>query len=87
VSVRRGLPAAVVDRIGGLDPAAVEAVLAEWAMEARDADELHDLLLDVGALPEAVGRERGFADLFEGLVASRRAARLEGEPMLWVFAA
>jgi ATP-dependent Lhr-like helicase len=86
VSVRRGLPAAVVDRIGGLDPAAVESVLAESAMEARDADELHDLLLDVGALPEATGRERGFADLFETLVASRRAARLQGDAVLWVAA-
>ncbi|HXJ22560.1 MAG TPA: DEAD/DEAH box helicase [Polyangia bacterium] len=84
VSVRRGLPAAVVERIGGLDPAAVESVLAESAMEARDADELHDLLLDVGGLPEPIGRERGFGDLFDQLVASRRAARLHGAPVLWV---
>ncbi|HVY39434.1 MAG TPA: DEAD/DEAH box helicase [Polyangia bacterium] len=86
VSVRRGLPAAVVERIGGLDPAAVASVLEESAMDARDADELHDLLLDLGALPEALGRERGFGDLFEQLVAARRAARLEGggAAVLWV---
>jgi ATP-dependent helicase Lhr and Lhr-like helicase len=86
VSLRRGLPAAIVERIGGLDPAAVESVLAESQVEARDSDELHDLLLDAGALPEAMGRARGFGDLFEALVAARRAARLEGVPVLWVAA-
>jgi ATP-dependent Lhr-like helicase len=86
VSLRRGLPAAIVERIGGLDPAAVESVLAESQVEARDPDELHDLLLDAGALPEAMGRARGFGDLFEALVSARRAARLEGVPVLWVAA-
>jgi ATP-dependent helicase Lhr and Lhr-like helicase len=86
VSVRRGLPAAVVERIGGLDPEAVVAVVAESQVEARDPDELHDLLLDAGALPEAIGRARGFADLFDALVADRRAARLDGDPVLWVAA-
>ncbi|HLK93708.1 MAG TPA: DEAD/DEAH box helicase [Polyangia bacterium] len=86
VSVRRGLPAAVVERIGGLDPDAAAAVVAESQIEARDADELHDLLLDAGALPEAMGRARGFAPLFDALCADRRAARLEGEPTLWVAA-
>jgi ATP-dependent Lhr-like helicase len=85
VSVRRGLPAAVVERIGGLDPDAVAGVLAESQMEARDADELHDLLLDLGALPQPTGEEHGFGELFERLVAARRAARLEGGPApLWV---
>ncbi|MES1165663.1 MAG: DEAD/DEAH box helicase, partial [Verrucomicrobiota bacterium] len=87
VSVRRGLPAAVADRIGGLDPAAVASVLDESRMDARDADELHDLLLDLGALPEAIGRARDFGDLFEQLVDARRAARLEGgDGALWVAA-
>ncbi|HVV15764.1 MAG TPA: DEAD/DEAH box helicase [Polyangia bacterium] len=87
VSVRRGLPAAVAERIGGLDPAAVAAVLDETALEARDADELHDLLLDLGALPEATGRARELGDLFEQLIASRRAARLQGGGApLWVAA-
>ncbi len=61
-------------------------MVAEAQPEARDADELHDLLLDAGALPEAMGRARGFGDLFEALVADRRAARLEGDPVLWVAA-
>jgi ATP-dependent helicase Lhr and Lhr-like helicase len=86
VSVRRGLPAVVAERIGGLDPASVEAVVAEAQPEARDADELHDLLLDVGAWPESLGRALGFGDLFEALVEARRAARLEGDPVHWVAA-
>ncbi|MFL5304570.1 MAG: DEAD/DEAH box helicase [Polyangia bacterium] len=87
VSVRRGLPAAVAERIGGLDPAAVASVLDESAMDARDPDELHDLLLDLGALPETLGRARGFGDLFEQLIAARRAARLTGgDGPLWVAA-
>jgi ATP-dependent helicase Lhr and Lhr-like helicase len=86
VSVRRGLPATVVERIGGLDPEAVAAVVAETEVDARDPDELHDLLLDAGALPEATGRARGFGDLFEALVGARRAARLDGDPVLWVAA-
>jgi ATP-dependent Lhr-like helicase len=87
VTVRRGLPAAVVERIGGLDADAVAAVLAESQMEARDPDELHDLLLDLGALPEPIGRARGFADLFDQLVSARRAARLQGgDAPLWVAA-
>ncbi|HEY6475821.1 MAG TPA: DEAD/DEAH box helicase, partial [Polyangia bacterium] len=86
VSVRRGLPASVVERIGGLDPEAVAAVVAESQPEARDPDELHDLLLDTGALSEATGRARGFGDLFEALVEARRAARLDGDPVLWVAA-
>ena len=86
VAIRRGLPATVVDRIGGLDPAAIEAVVAEAQPDPRDADELHDLLLDLGALPEATGRERGWTELFETLVDSRRAACLDGTPRHWVAA-
>jgi ATP-dependent Lhr-like helicase len=86
VSVRRGLPATVAEQIGGLDPAAAAAVVAEAAPEARDADELHDLLLDAGVWPEAAGRELGWQPLFDALVAARRAARLEGEPAHWVAA-
>src|SRR4029079_11734929 len=86
VALPRGLPATVVERIGGLDPAAIEAVVAEAQPDPRDADELHDLLLDVGALPEAIGRDRDWTDLFDALVAERRAARLDGEPRHWVAA-
>jgi ATP-dependent Lhr-like helicase len=86
VSVRRGLPAAVVERVGGLDSAAIDAVVAEAEPDPRDADELHDLLLDLGALPESIGETRGWQELFTTLVGERRAARLMGEPIHWVAA-
>ena len=72
-----GCPPTVVERIGGLDPAAIDAVVAEAQPDPRDADELHDLLLDLGALPEAIGRgARLGAICSTALVADRRAARL-----------
>src|SRR4051812_19746544 len=86
VALRRGLPAAVVERIGGLDPAAIDAVVAEAQPDPRDPDELHDLLLDLGALPEAIGHEREWDGLFETLVDGRRAACLDGTPRHWVAA-
>jgi ATP-dependent Lhr-like helicase len=79
VAVRRGLPAEISERIGGLDPAVIAEVVAEAQPDARDADELHDLLLELGALPAALGEERGWGELFTRLVESRRAARLELE--------
>src|SRR5213595_2268776 len=45
VSVRRGLPADVVERVGGFDLDAVRAVVEEATPDARNSDELHDLLL------------------------------------------
>jgi ATP-dependent Lhr-like helicase len=77
VAVRRGLPAEITDRIGGLDPSVIAEVVAEARPDARDADELHDLLLDLGALPALEGHARGWEDLFAALVQTRRAARLE----------
>lgn len=78
VTVRRGLPAEVVERLGGLDPLAIDAVCEEAAPVVRDADELHDLLLDLSLLPE----DHAFADnlrpLFEELALAKRASRLVG---------
>ncbi len=87
VSVRRGLPAEIVERVGGLDPQAIATVVREARPSPRDADELHDLLLDQGALPEGE-MTAGWGALFDALVAARRAARLvsSGAPPLWVAA-
>ncbi|HVV16376.1 MAG TPA: DEAD/DEAH box helicase [Polyangia bacterium] len=76
VQLRRGLPAEVTERVGGYDAAVIAEVVAEAQPEARDPDELHDLLLETGALPEVDGRARGWDERFEALVATRRAARL-----------
>src|SRR5207247_1184096 len=85
VSVRRGLPAEVVERLGGFDDEALRAVVAEAAPNPRDADELHDLLLDLGTLPEAEGD--AWRSDFQTLVEARRAARmLTGERTFWMAA-
>ena len=52
VEMRRALPESVLSEIGRLDPAAIAEVRAEVRPDVRDADELHDVLLDLVALPE-----------------------------------
>ncbi|WP_437692314.1 DEAD/DEAH box helicase [Sorangium sp. So ce176] len=74
VRVRRGLPAEVVERLGGLDPEVIAEVVAEARPDVRDADELHELLLDRVALPADEGIRSGHARLFEALCAAGRAA-------------
>ncbi|HVR61804.1 MAG TPA: DEAD/DEAH box helicase, partial [Polyangia bacterium] len=87
VAVRRGLPADVADRIGGLDPGRIADVVAEAQPDVRGADELHDLLLDLGGLPEPLALARGWDGFFAELVNARRAARLVGqEHALWIAA-
>lgn len=89
VSVRRGLPAALVERYGQLDPEALAEVVAEAAPDPRDSDELHDLLLDVGVWPDEAPASARWQAWFDALVAQRRAARLRvgsGEGTFWVAA-
>jgi ATP-dependent helicase Lhr and Lhr-like helicase len=85
VTLRRGLPATVAEDMGRLDPEAIAAVVDEARPDLRNADELHDLLLDLGALPEAeAGEWTGYMD---ELIAARRAARLRGNGrVFWVTA-
>ncbi|HYU44753.1 MAG TPA: DEAD/DEAH box helicase, partial [Terriglobales bacterium] len=52
VEMRRVLPTAVLEEVGGLDPAAIAQVQAEAWPDVRDADELHDVLHTLVALPE-----------------------------------
>ena len=86
VTLRRGLPATVAEDIGRLDPEAIATVVEEARPDLRDADELHDLLLDVGALPESDAAPE-WHDLLETLVGARRAARLRGAGrVFWVAA-
>jgi len=54
VEMRRMLPPSVLQEVGGLDPAAIEQVREEAWPDVRDADELHDVLHTLVALPEDV---------------------------------
>jgi ATP-dependent helicase Lhr and Lhr-like helicase len=51
VEMRRVLPESVLEEVGKLDPAAIEQVRAEAWPDVRDADELHDALHTLTALP------------------------------------
>ena len=53
VEMRRVLPEAVLEEVGGLDPGAIAQVRSEAWPDVRDADELHDVLHTLVALPES----------------------------------
>ena len=51
VEMRRVLPESVLEEVGGLDPGAIAQVRSEAWPDVRDADELHDVLHTLVALP------------------------------------
>jgi ATP-dependent Lhr-like helicase len=59
VEMRRMLPQSVLEDVGKLDPAAIQQVREEAWPDVRDADELHDVLHTLIALPEEIGRGEG----------------------------
>ncbi|WP_242355603.1 DEAD/DEAH box helicase [Anaeromyxobacter sp. SG64] len=85
VAVRRSLPAAEASGIGALDPAAIAEVAEQVWPAPRDADEVHDALLDLGILPlaPASGWERWLGELE---AAGRAAVMTVGEGRWWVAA-
>ena len=52
VEMRRVLPESVLEEVGGLDAGAIAQVREEAWPDVRDADELHDVLHTLVALPE-----------------------------------
>ncbi len=89
VQMRRMLPESVLEEVGGLDPAAIAQVREEAWPDVRDADELHDVLHTLVALPES-GRNFGTQQwnfYFERLANEGRAARaISGGRICWVAA-
>ena len=102
VEMRRVLPEAVLSEVGRLDPAAISEVCAGVWPDVRDAEELHDALLTLIALPVRAGAERiekerlpltlhesiaAWSAYFDELVAERRAMRAQVEgESYWVAA-
>ncbi|HUA14839.1 MAG TPA: DEAD/DEAH box helicase [Verrucomicrobiae bacterium] len=100
VEMRRVLPESVLEEVGGLDAGAIAQVRDEAWPDVRDADELHDVLHTLVALPEGAafgnphsafagecsGDER-WRFFFESLTNERRAsvASLDGR-RYWVAA-
>ena len=85
VQMRRILPNATSAELGGLDPEAIEEVVTQAWPDVRDADELHDALLSLIALPEPdAAAWQGFCD---ELAQTRRATRARhGSQVAWVAA-
>jgi ATP-dependent helicase Lhr and Lhr-like helicase len=57
VEMRRVLPQSVLEEVGKLDPEAIAQVRDEAWPDVRDADELHDVLHTLVALPEEIAAE------------------------------
>jgi ATP-dependent helicase Lhr and Lhr-like helicase len=92
VEMRRVLPETVLSEIGRLDPAAIASVRDDAWPDVRDAEELHDALLSLIALPVAASdaAQSGnsiqaklqesvpqWTPYFEQLVADNRAGRAQ----------
>ncbi|HZN34327.1 MAG TPA: DEAD/DEAH box helicase, partial [Pirellulaceae bacterium] len=86
VTTRRSLAIEDVRDLAKLDPAAIAQVAAEAWPLVRDADELHDALMNFVVLPENEGREWG--GYFEQLVRAGRAAvaTIAGGARFWIAA-
>lgn len=82
VRMRGSLPAEL-DAEAVLDPEAITLAAAEAAPLVRDADELHDALLTLGAVPETPEWEPWFEELAEG---RRATAFAVGDARFWVAA-
>src|SRR5271169_3729833 len=78
VEMRRTLPESVLNEVGALDPEAIAEVRQDAWPEVRDADELHDVLQTLIALPQNVASQ--WNQHFQRLVTENRAgrARLNG---------
>jgi ATP-dependent Lhr-like helicase len=89
VQMRRMLPEAVLEEVGGLDQAAIAQVRAEAWPDVRDADELHDVLHTLVALPAVphIAVTNGWERHFEHLASEgRAAAAVSGGNLFWVAA-
>jgi ATP-dependent Lhr-like helicase len=74
VEMRRILPESVLEEIGKLDPGAISQVREEAWPDVRDADELHDVLHTLVALPQDCPTPPRAEDATTGLAASLTAS-------------
>jgi ATP-dependent helicase Lhr and Lhr-like helicase len=92
VITRRGLDVKTADELGALDESAIGRVRDDAWPDVRTADELHDLLLTAGVLPESdalrplAGMPGGWQAFFDELRLAKRAGRLETTAPLWIAA-
>ena len=83
VITRRGLDVKTAEEFGKLDQAAIDLVREQAWPDPENADELHDALLVIGAVPKVEGgKTRDWGSDFATLIAAGRATVLDGK--LWV---
>ncbi len=84
VSVRRTFSPDDVNDLSQLDPDAIATVRSQAWPLVRDAEELHDTLLTVGAIAESEGAD--WNEFFNQLMEQGRVARCEvlDGPVLWI---
>jgi ATP-dependent Lhr-like helicase len=88
VELRRVLPASVAEEVGKLDPAAIAQVTEDAWPDVRNADELHDALLTMIALPEDLAvrnpNRPTYESFFAELERDRRVGRATvGDRAYW----
>jgi len=76
VQTRRYADAGSADDLGRLDADAIDAVREECWPQVRNADEMHEALMGLGAVTEREVRENGWADWLQRLVKAHRATKL-----------
>ena len=81
VQLRRVLPERVLSEVGALDADAIAEVVAQAWPDVRDADELHDALLTLVALPSADAK--AWAGLMADLERAGRVALAEHADRQW----
>jgi len=83
VITRRGLDVKTAEEFGKLDQAAIDLVREQAWPDPENADELHEALLVMGAVPSVEGgKTRDWSADFAALVAAGRATVVDGR--LWV---
>ncbi|MFT3898587.1 MAG: DEAD/DEAH box helicase [Thermomonas sp.] len=84
----RGLGAATqVEDLGRLDPGAIEGAREDAWPQPRDADEMHEALMQLGAATVGEAEASGWNGWLESLAKDRRATRIDaGSGRLWTTA-
>src|SRR5437762_12126647 len=83
VITRRGLDVKTAEEFGKLDQAAIDLVREQAWPDPENADELHEALLVMGAVPNVEGgKTRDWSADFAALVAAGRATVVDGR--LWL---
>jgi len=85
VQMRRTLPESVLEEVGKLDEGAIAQVRREAWPDVRDADELHDVLHTLIALPESEASAHDWTRYFAHLEFQNRASVASlGDRRYWV---